>query len=216
MVVLAALLTGAAAAYAVPAAPKGDVYALGTCPVSGEKLGSMGEPVVKQYDGREVRFCCQACVGKFEAKQEEYLAKVDARIVSQQKDVYPLETCVVSGEKLGGMGEPVDYVYKNRLVRFCCKGCVKSFEKDPAASLAKLDEAAIAKQAPNYPRRTCVVSGETLGSMGESIDYVTGNRLVRFCCKACVKQFEKDPAAYLDKLSGETDEAADGEPTNAH
>ncbi len=32
-------------------------YTLDTCPVSGEKLGSMGDPSVKMYDGREVRFC---------------------------------------------------------------------------------------------------------------------------------------------------------------
>jgi hypothetical protein len=61
---------------------------------------------------------------------------------------YPLTTCVVSGDKLGGdMGDPVDYVYKqsgkpDRLIRFCCKDCIKDFEKDPAQYVKKLDEAA--------------------------------------------------------------------------
>jgi hypothetical protein len=66
---------------------------------------------------------------------------------------YPLSTCVVSGDKLdeaNDMGGPVDYFYKvagqpDRLVRFCCKDCVKDFEKDPAKFLAKIDEAAAAK-----------------------------------------------------------------------
>ena len=39
----------------------GDPYPLTTCPITGEKLGAMGEPVVKLYEGREVRFCCKSC-----------------------------------------------------------------------------------------------------------------------------------------------------------
>ena len=36
-------------------APKGDLYTLDTCAVSGGKLGGMGDPVIKEYDGREIR-----------------------------------------------------------------------------------------------------------------------------------------------------------------
>ena len=59
---------------------------------------------------------------------------------------YPLKTCVVSGAKLGGMGQPVAYVYKqagqpDRTVMFCCKACIRKFEKEPAKYLAKLDAA---------------------------------------------------------------------------
>lgn len=180
----------------------GDVFTLDTCPVSGAKLGSMGDPVVKTYDGREIRFCCAGCPAKFEADPESYLQKINAALVEQQKPFYPLGTCVVSGEKLGGdMGEPVDRVYNNRLVRFCCKGCVNEFAKDPAKYIAKLDQAVIEKQKDSYPLDVCVVSGEKLGGdMGEPIDYIVGNRLVRFCCKGCVKQFEKTPAKYLSTL----------------
>lgn len=60
------------------------------------------------------------------------------------KAAYPLQTCVISGGKLGGMGKPVEYVYKqagqeDRTVIFCCKGCIRKFEKEPAQFLAKLD-----------------------------------------------------------------------------
>ena len=51
---------------------------------------------------------------------------------------YPLTTCVVSGEELGGMGEPVVYDYKGATVKFCCKSCIPKFEKDPETFLAKL------------------------------------------------------------------------------
>ena len=64
---------------------------------------------------------------------------------------YPLTTCVVSGEPLeGGMGGPVDYIHKeagkpDRLVRFCCKACIKEFKKEPAKYLAMIDAAAGAR-----------------------------------------------------------------------
>ena len=54
---------------------------------------------------------------------------------------YPLDTCVVSGEKLGEMGEPHIYTHEGREVRLCCKGCLKDFKKDPAKYLKKLDDA---------------------------------------------------------------------------
>lgn len=66
------------------------------------------------------------------------------------KDAYPLDTCVVSGEKLDSMDDLVKYAYKTpdgkeREVRFCCKGCIKKFKKDPEKHLKILDEAAAKK-----------------------------------------------------------------------
>ena len=65
---------------------------------------------------------------------------------------YPLTTCVISGDKLeaGDMGPIIEYVHKeagkpDRLVRLCCKGCVKDFKKDPAKYLKMIDDAAAAK-----------------------------------------------------------------------
>lgn len=178
------------------------MYPLDTCPVSGKKLGSMGEPVTQDYKGREIRFCCKECPAKFEKDPESFLKKVDEKIIQQQLPFYPLDTCLVSKEKLGGeMGEPINYVYNNRLVRFCCKSCIGKLQKDPASYLSKLDQAVIEKQKASYPLTTCVVSGEKLGGeMGASVDYVFANRLVRFCCKDCVKDFRKEPSKYTAKI----------------
>lgn len=71
---------------------------------------------------------------------------------------YPLTTCVVSGDKLadGDMGPPINYVYKeagksDRLVRLCCKGCIKKFNKEPAKYLKMIDDAAAAKGTGTVP-----------------------------------------------------------------
>ncbi len=99
------------------------------------------------------------------------------------------------------MGEPLDFVHEGRLLRLCCKGCVKDFNKDPKKYLDKLDQMIIEKQKPTYPLDVCVVSDDKLGGeMGEPIDYVYQNRLVRFCCKSCIKDFKKDPEKYMAKI----------------
>ena len=115
------------------------------CSMCGGKLGIMGEPVKTDYNGRELQFCSSGCKMMFEKDPEANLAKIDSEIVAQQKEIYPLETCVVTDEKLGMMGEPVDYVYKNQLVRFCCSGCVETFKKNPDQYLKKLNESCSVK-----------------------------------------------------------------------
>lgn len=51
---------------------------------------------------------------------------------------YTMDTCLVSGEKLGSMDEPVVMVYEGQEIKFCCKSCQPKFEKDPAKYLSKM------------------------------------------------------------------------------
>lgn len=181
-----------------PAATWSDPYPLDTCPVSGGKLGSMGEPIVKMYGGREVRLCCAGCIGKFEGDKPGYFAKIDARIAADQAPFYPLATCVVSGEQL--TDGAVDLVYGNRLVRLCCEMCASQFKADPASHIARLDKAAADAQRPQYPFGTCIVAGGKLGSMGEPTEIVLAGRLFRFCCAGCEPEVRANPAKHIATL----------------
>ena len=49
-----------------------------TCPVMGEELGMMGEPVAVAVGGDTVYVCCQGCVAKVRSAPDRYLAKVFA------------------------------------------------------------------------------------------------------------------------------------------
>lgn len=51
---------------------------------------------------------------------------------------YPLDTCLVSGEKLGEMGAPHVIIHEGREIKFCCKSCVPKFEKEPSKYLTRL------------------------------------------------------------------------------
>jgi hypothetical protein len=61
---------------------------------------------------------------------------------AQKPKPYPLKTCIISGDKLGEMGEPFVMVQDGREIKFCCKSCSKDFKKDPAKYLKKIDEEA--------------------------------------------------------------------------
>ena len=54
---------------------------------------------------------------------------------------YPLEKCVVSGEKLGEMGKPYVFTHEGREIKLCCKSCLKDFKKEPAKYVKKIEEA---------------------------------------------------------------------------
>ncbi len=109
---------------------------------------------------------------------------------------YPMETCVVSGEKLGGMGEPFVFEYEGREIMLCCKSCKKDFDKEPKKFTAKVDEAA--KKVKPYPAKTCVMSGEPLPENAPALVYK--EQEFKFCCKDCKKEFGKDPVKAAAKL----------------
>jgi hypothetical protein len=41
---------------------------------------------------------------------------------------YPLDTCIVTDNALGSMGDPITKVYDGQEIKFCCKPCVAEFE----------------------------------------------------------------------------------------
>ena len=176
-------------------------YPMTTCVISGEELGGeMGDPIDFLHEGRLVRLCCKGCVKKFKKDPAKHMAMVDAAIIKEQMPNYPLTTCPISGNEFGEEHPGINVIHGTRLVRFCCEDCVKSYKKNPAKAMAALDAAYIAAQLPDYKPTTCPVSGEELGGMGDPVNLLYGNTLVRLCCKGCVKKFKKEPAMFMEKL----------------
>ena len=87
-----------------------------------------------------------------------------------------------------------------------------------AATLRAADD----KPAASAPAAaTCPVSGEELGSMGDSYEYIhkeegKPDRVVKLCCKMCVAKFKKDPAKYLAKLDAPAAGTGDSTTAGAH
>lgn len=52
-----------------------------------------------------------------------------------------------------------------------------------------------------YPLKTCIVSGEELGTMGKPVTLKRDGQEVKLCCKGCLKKFEKHEAEYLKEIA---------------
>lgn len=170
-------------------------YFLTTDAATGEALPA--KPIVAIVQDREFRFATEANRKTFEATPDKYVGKVDKAMIEILRPLYPTKVCVVSDEELGTMGDPIDMMVGNSLIRLCCKSCVTKLEKDPAATMKLVEAATIKAQKAAYPIKECVVSGEPLGTMGDPIDKVVAGRLVRLCCKGCVDKLNADPAGYV-------------------
>ncbi|TLD70362.1 hypothetical protein FEM03_11545 [Phragmitibacter flavus] len=58
-----------------------------------------------------------------------------------------------------------------------------------------------AADAKPYPLKTCIVSGEELGSMGKPVELTKDGQEVKLCCKGCLKDFNKDSEKYLKEIA---------------
>lgn len=73
---------------------------------------------------------------------------------------------------------------------------------------------AIAKARAEYPLKTCLVSDEALGSMGEAAPYIhreagKPDRVIFVCCEGCIDDFKKEPAKYLKKVDAAKQQKSD-------
>ena len=69
---------------------KGDshskAYPFKTCLVSGEEIGSMGEPKVFIHEGQEIKLCCPACEKEFKAHTAKYMKMIaDGTVPTEKK-----------------------------------------------------------------------------------------------------------------------------------
>ena len=51
---------------------------------------------------------------------------------------YPLKICLVSDNKLGSMGKPYKFTFKDQKILLCCKPCLKKFAKESDKYVKKL------------------------------------------------------------------------------
>jgi YHS domain-containing protein len=56
-------------------------------------------------------------------------------------------------------------------------------------------------KAKPYPLKTCIVSDEKLGEMGDPFVFVQDGQEFKLCCKSCQKDFNKAPQKYVKKLA---------------
>ena len=117
----------------------------------------------------------------------------------------------------GGDVDPDSTIqYKGKTIGFCCAGCDKDFEKDPAKFMAIIDKELAAEKKGGAAEKKddakkgekkeaelnakCPVSGD---EVDKEITETYKGRTIAFCCNDCVKDFKKDPDKFVKKLDEE-------------
>ena len=102
----------------------------GICPVSGQKLGSMGAPTQAKIGEEVVFLCCKGCLsGKVKA---EHWATIHANFAKAQG------ICPVMKKPLPA--NPKATVVDGRIVYVCCPPCTKKIQADSETYLKAVDE----------------------------------------------------------------------------
>lgn len=91
-----------------------------------------------------------------------------------------MKVCIVTGEEFPE-GSGVKYQYLNREFSFCCKGCEKAFEKEPASYITEALH--------------CPVCDDDDGK--KELSYTHNNVKYYFCGNSCKTKFEDDAEKYL-------------------
>ena len=95
----------------------------------------------------------------------------------------------------------------------------------PAFADEGMDHDAMMDQANsellNVGNKICPVSGEVIAAMGDGkgIQVEHEGKIYNLCCGMCVKDFEKDPGMYIQKINAELENSSDashGDDGNAH
>ena len=169
----------------------------GICPVSGEELGSMGDPVKVKIDGQDVFLCCKDCRGK--PADPKQWKTIQANLAKAQG------TCPISGEPV--TADSKSMLVNGREVFVCCPSCIEKVTRDPDKTLAKIDESygkylaeAARDRARIAAQGICPVSGKKLGSMGEPVKSKIGDEEVFLCCEGC-KGLAADPDHWKTVLA---------------
>jgi YHS domain-containing protein len=105
---------------------------------------------------------------------------------------YPFSTSVVSGEKLGPKDSLVIFVQDGYQIKLASAAEADTFKKTPAVYMAKITDAY--KNAKPCPLTVCPVMGDALDA--DAYAFVYEGRQFKFCCDACMDDFEKDPAKF--------------------
>lgn len=140
---------------------RGDAELQKFCAVHAKnRLGSMGAPVrvaVKNKEGKEqdVFLCCDGCRDEAVKNGAKTAARADelniqgnlAKLSTEDRKLAEAQKfcCVDNENRLGSMGPPDRYVIKDNdgkehPVFVCCKGCIKSIQKDEAKTLKVVEE----------------------------------------------------------------------------
>ena len=93
------------------------------------------------------------------------------------------------------------------LLSLTLASCATKPPEDTAGPAPATTSKKVAKKAPApkpYPLETCLVTGDGLDDMDERVTTVHEGQTFQFCCKPCLKKFNKNPGKFVKALAKST------------
>ena len=164
-------------------------YTQTACPIAGEAFDSEQKAKV---GGVEVAFCCEKCKTQVEtaadlpAKAElvfgpaafkRGFAKSDPEAASPTIDLSEVK-CLVDPKRL--VKEEFAADHRAGKIYFCCGGCLKAFQADPAKFSAQANMQLVSTK--QYTQSACPLAD---GEVDSSKTVTVGGQEVAFCCGVC-------------------------------
>ena len=101
----------------------------------------------------------------------------------------------------GDVDPKVTIQHDGKTIGFCCAGCDEEFKKDPAKYMAVIaKEQKDAKKGEKEEPKLNAKCPVTDDDADKTITKEYKGRTIAFCCEDCVKDFEKNPKKYVEKL----------------
>ena len=100
------------------------------CPVTGQKLGTHGEPIKVKIGKEEIFLCCRGCLKK--QVDRKHWATIHANFAKAQG------ICPIMKKELPK--QPKWTVVDGQIVYVCCPPCTQKIEADSETYLKKIDE----------------------------------------------------------------------------
>ena len=157
------------------------------CPVSGEKLGTKGDPV-KILAGEQIAFlCCPACQGR--PIDADHWKTIQGRI-AQAQGICPIMEKAVNADMKS-------IVINGQRVFVCCPPCIPKIQSDPVGSFQKVkasyvkfmnvERTAESERIQRKAQGICPVSGKQLADSVAPFKVKFGEQETGFlCCQDCV------------------------------
>jgi hypothetical protein len=113
------------------------------CPISGQRLGSMGTPIKVKVGEETVFLCCKGCLQK--QINPKHWATIHANFAKAQR------ICPVMKHDLPE--NPKWTIVEGQIIYVCCPPCTKKVAADPKTFLKQIDDLYLASLQARQRRR---------------------------------------------------------------
>lgn len=110
------------------------------------------------------------------------------------EEVYPLTHCLITGQPLGSMGEPVQLDLHGVRVELCCAHCEAPAREREASLRKTLTKALNKRDRADYPLSECLACGQPLPR--KAIPLVQGSTLLLVDRRECAEGLAEQGAAW--------------------